>query len=99
MVDLDKVKAFVADKRGWSVQAPGMGLNIALAHIEALVAEVEALRRAAKGVVEDYDRANEQRWDENKWGEFGGVEALRGSPMIVVPGNKPAVEVREDDGE
>jgi hypothetical protein len=95
MVDLDKVKAWVE----WSRREYLCTHEESRAHIEALVAEVEALRQAAKAVVEDYDRANEQRWDENKWGEFGGVEALRGSPMIVVPGNKPAVEVREDDGE
>jgi hypothetical protein len=105
MVDLDKVKAWLAKTGEWDQSDPWTGeMEVAaIAHIEALVAEVERLRAAAKAVIDDFDRANEQRYDECKWGEFGGVGPLEdalglhgkgSSPMIVVPGNKPAEGVQ-----
>jgi hypothetical protein len=108
MVDLDKVKAFWRDKMFSSAAMTHEDGFNALNHIEALVAEVERMREAAKAVIDDFDRADTQRYDECKWGEFGGVGPLEdalglngkgSSPAIIVPGNKPAVEVREDDGD
>jgi hypothetical protein len=96
MVDLDKVKAFAAE-RGEELDAGELSTRSlanlaasALRHIEALVAEVERLREHNRGLTEgllaDLVAESQER------GEYG-------SPAIIVPGNRPAVEVREDDGD
>jgi hypothetical protein len=102
MVDLDKVKAWVAetavDRDG---EIWGEDLERALGWMEALVAEVE--RQAAS--LEDQrvlignlrEDLKEKTLQRDAWREKVMRHQLS-SPMIVVPGNKPAVPGMDTPG-
>jgi hypothetical protein len=98
MVDLDKIGVFVMREKG---QHPlDFDGETALAHIEALVAEVERQRIALRAIKRMVVGERAPRWEDD-WATTNtrcriadiadaALGARLGSRMIVVPGNKPA---------